>query len=129
MKIKKILNVEFWKYYFYLYVGTNHICITCILLNKKCYLHVVNIAWMADLENKTVHFQYIMHKYQCYRNRNHLLNYNLSDHWLYTFTSSCQMAKVLQKISLNSTGPRQPCKLCWMLLSLVAYILFLLNAK
>jgi len=28
-----IFNVEFWNYYFYLYVGINHICITCILLN------------------------------------------------------------------------------------------------
>jgi len=41
MKIKKIFNVEFWSYHFYLYLGTNRICITCILLNKKCYYRVL----------------------------------------------------------------------------------------
>ena len=38
---------------------------------------------MADLENKTVNtisIQDIMHKYQCYSNKNHPLNYNLFDH-------------------------------------------------
>jgi len=32
---KFIFNVEFWKYYLHLYMGTNQICIACILLNKK----------------------------------------------------------------------------------------------
>jgi len=58
---------------------------------------------MADSENKiasSLSIQDIMHKYQCYSNKNHLLNYNLCYHWFYPFTSSCQMEKVIQKIRL-----------------------------
>ena len=32
MKILQIFNVEFWKYYFYLYLGINHICITSLYI-------------------------------------------------------------------------------------------------
>ena len=59
---------------------------------------------MADLENKiasSLSIQDIMYKYQCHGNKNHPANYILCDHWFYPFTSSCQMAKVLQKINLN----------------------------
>ena len=39
---------------------TNRVCITCILLNKRSYyIRVLTpLTFMADSENKTVHFQF-----------------------------------------------------------------------
>jgi len=108
IKIFKVFDVEFWKYFLYLYLATNHICITCILLNKKCYyIRVLTFTcskrctngWFRRY-NSPFSIQDIMHKYQGYSNRNHPLIYNLCDHWFYPFTS-CQVAKLLQNIILN----------------------------
>ena len=44
-------------------------------------MHVVNIARTADSEikekNSSLSIHDIMHKYQCYNNSNHPLNYNI----------------------------------------------------
>ena len=132
--------------YFYLY--PSYMYHLYIIKYKYYYIKdpwhvlVINIASMADSEYKTVHFQ----------SNISFINTNVTIigiiHWIiifviidciYPFTSSCQMAKVLQKgngsTRTRQAGPWQPCKSRWTLLRLIVYMywmksmLFLLNAK
>ena len=120
----------FWKYYFYLYLGTNHICIIKYIKT----LYVVNITRMADSENTTVHFQY---KISCIHTNVTVIGiiiYVIID-FIHSHRDVRWQRFYKNRNWTRQARPWQPCKSRWTLLSLVVYMYwmkfmpFLLNAK